>query len=480
MPTACCAKGPGYATPLEAKEQGPRERVLLVPCIVPDASRPDYLATVDVDPESDTYGQVVARLPTAAGDELHHTGWNACSSCHGDATRERRFLILPALGSGRIYAVDVQDPRSPKLHKVVESSTIAAATGGLAYPHTSHCLADGTILVSHLGDAASGDGRGNFVLLDSASLEVVGTWAATETPFQYDFWYQPHYDIMVSSEFGAPRAFFKGFDPSKVASDYGSKLYVWSWKDRTLRQTLDLGPDGLIPLELRFAHDPRKNWGYVGCALSSNIIRLVAGPDGRVATDVVVRQPWLKVEGWALPELPPLVTDILLSLDDTRLFFSNWLRGDLVCYDISDPAAPRLAGRVWLGGSIARGGGVGVPSKDDLVALGLEDGRQPERPVVKGVTVQGGPQMIQLSLDGSRLYVTNSLLSPWDKQFYPDMVAKGGQMVRVDVAADGGLSLNPDFIVDFGAEPGGPVLAHEARYPGGDCSSDIWLAQDEA
>jgi hypothetical protein len=28
------------------------------------------------------------------------------------------------------------------------------------------------------------------------------------------------------------------------------------------------------------------------------------------------------------------------------------------------------------------------------------------------------------SLDGKRLYITNSLLSPWDKQFYPDMVTK--------------------------------------------------------
>ena len=39
----------------------------------------------------------------------------------------------------------------------------------------------------------------------------------------------------------------------------------------------------------------------------------------------------------------------------------------------------------------------------------------------------------------------------------------------------GGLSVNERFLVDFGAEPDGPVLAHEVRYPGGDCSSDIYL-----
>lgn len=100
----------------------------------------------------------------------------------------------------------------------------------------------------------------------------------------------------------------------------------------------------------------------------------------------------------------------------------------------------------------------------------------PEIPKVQGKELHGGPQMIQLSLDGKRLYATNSLYSPWDKQFYPDLTAKGSYLLRINVDTEnGGLSLDPDFFVDFGAEPDGPVLAHEVRYPGGDCSSDIWL-----
>lgn len=58
------------------------------------------------------------------------------------------------------------------------------------------------------------------------------------------------------------------------------------------------------------------------------------GEDGTWKTSVVIRQEWTKVEGWALPELPPLITDILISLDDRFLYFSNWLRGDIVQYDI--------------------------------------------------------------------------------------------------------------------------------------------------
>ena len=51
-----------------------------------------------------------------------------------------------------------------------------------------------------------------------------------------------------------------------------------------------------------------------------------------------------------------------------------------------------------------------------------EMSEQPEPLVVKGKTIHGGPQMIQLSLDGKRLYVTTSLYSQWDNQFYPNLV----------------------------------------------------------
>ena len=46
---------------------------------------PDGIAVVDTNPESDTYGRVVHEtLMPYTGDELHHFGWNRCSSaCHG-------------------------------------------------------------------------------------------------------------------------------------------------------------------------------------------------------------------------------------------------------------------------------------------------------------------------------------------------------------------------------------------------------------
>ena len=82
---------------------------------------------------------------------------------------------------------------------------------------------------------------------------------------------------------------------------------------------------------------------------------------------------------------------------------------------------------------------------------------------------------LQLSLDGLRLYVTNSLFSSWDNQFYPDIAKQGSVLLQLDCEADGGLTFNTDFLVDFGKEPGGPVRAHEIRFPGGDSTSDIWV-----
>ncbi len=96
-------------------------------------------------------------------------------------------------------------------------------------------------------------------------------------------------------------------------------------------------------------------------------------------------------------------------------------------------------------------------------------------PELRGKRLGGGPQMLQLSMDGRRLYVTNSLYSPWDNQFYPEMAKQGSYLLQLDCETDRGvLKLNEKFFVDFGQEPGGPARAHEIRFSGGDCTSDIW------
>jgi len=442
-------QGPGYASPAEAMK-APREKLLYVVGLYvgTPVRKPDFLATIDVDPASATCGKVIHRLPMPnVGDELHHFGWNTCSACHGDPMRARRYLVVPGIKSGRIHVIDTADPKAPKLHKVIEPNDVRKKVD-LSAPHTVHCLPDGRMMISMLGDAA-GNGPGGFLLLDE-DFEVAGRWEkdATGMQFNYDFWYQPRHNVMVSSEWGAPKTFQNGFDPKDVAAGkYGKRLHFWDWKERSLRQSIDLGDDGLIPLEVRFHHDPKSAHGFVGAALSSTLWHFHKAGDKWAADKVVAVEPAM-VEG---KPLPGLITDILVSMDDRFIFFSNWLHGDVRQYDVSDPAKPKLTGQVWVGGLLGKA------------------------PTVGGVKLRGGPQMLQLSLDGRRLYVTNSLQSAWDNQFYPDLGKAGSHLIQIDCDTEkGGLTLNDKFLVDFGKEPDGPARAHEMRYPGGDCTSDVF------
>ncbi|NWU88293.1 SBP1A oxidase, partial [Onychorhynchus coronatus] len=342
--------------------------------------------------------------------------------------------------------------------------------GNVAHPHNSHCLGSGDVLVSCLGDL-DGNGKGSFILLDGETFEVKGNWEKGEKvpSFGYDFWYQPRHNVLMSTEWGALKALRDGFDPADVEKGlYGRHVNVWDWSSHTLLQALDLGK-GSIPLEIRFLHEPSAAEGFVGCALSGAVHRFYKTQEGDWAEEKVIEVPSKKVQGWLLPDMPGLITDILISLDDRFLYFSNWLHGDVRQYDISDTRHPKLVGQVFLGGSISRGGPVTVLEDKELQC-------QPEPFVIQGKKVPGGPQMLQLSLDGKRLYVTSSLYSSWDKQFYPELLREGTVLLQVDVDTErGGLRANQNFLVDFGKEPDGPALAHEMRYPGGDCTSDIWL-----
>lgn len=466
-----CQGGPGYASPLEAMKAS-HETLIYVPAIYTntETKHPDYLATVCVDPHSNDFCKVIHRLPMPhLNDELHHTGWNACSSCHKDPSKKRNYLILPTMLSSRIYIVDTSNPKEPTLYKTIESSEILEKTN-CTYMHTNHCLGSGELMISSLG-GRDGEGKGNFLVLDE-NFQIKGTWAdpKEDTQYGYDFWYQPYFNVMVSSEWGEPNTFKMGFDPSKVAEKYGSKLYFWDWKEKKRIQTMELGLEGLIPLELRFLHNPKKPIGFVGAALSSNIIVYFLDEEKNHKEwqwKKIIDVENVEVEGWALPQMPGLITDILVSLDDKFLYFSNWLHGDIRQYDISDPFNPILVGQIFIGGCLRKNGPVKL----------VKGGELKDIPKVKGNELRGGPQMIQLSLDGKRLYVSNSLYSTWDNQFYPDMVKKGSHILQIDCNIEkGGLKLNENFFVDFGTEPLGPALCHEMRYPGGDCTSDIWLA----
>src|SRR3954468_19792598 len=440
-----------YPSPRSAAAAPPEEHAYVVTlneagtgAAAPDATgepKPDALTVVDLKPGSSTYGQVVSRLDMPnVGDELHHFGWNACSSAlcpwapHPPVGR--RSLLIPGLKSSRMYVVDVKDdPMNPKIVKTIEPDELHRRIG-YSRPHTSHCGPDG-LYVSALG-APDGGGPGGVFLMDHETFELKGQWEIDRGPQQlaYDVWWNIGYDTLLTSEWGTPSMVEDGVQAELLlGGQYGHHLHVWDLKRRRHQQAIDLGAEQQMVLELRPAHDPRKAYGFVGVVvstadLSASVWLWERGDDGQVSVKKVIEIPAEAAEADRLPPViqpfgavPPLVTDIALSVDDRDLYVSCWGTGELKHYDVSNPREPREVGSVHLGGIVR------------------------EAPHPANGALQGGPQMVEVSRDGRRVYLTNSLYQAWDHQFYPRGIK--GWMVKLDSEPGGGMSLDPDFFVEY-------------------------------
>ena len=117
-------------------------------------------------------------------------------------------------------------------------------------------------------------------------------------PLNYDFWYQPRKNVLVSSEWGEPNAYESGFDIADVGKGrYGHRLHFWDLAERRLVQTLDLGEQGLVPLEVRFLHDPETEQGFCGVTLSSKIVRFHR-TNGSFQAEPVIEVDNEELEGW--------------------------------------------------------------------------------------------------------------------------------------------------------------------------------------
>jgi selenium-binding protein 1 len=113
---------------------------------------------------------------------------------------------------------------------------------------------------------------------------------------------------------------------------------------------------------------------------------------------------------------------------------------------VSDPFKPKLTGKVRIGGIVSRA----------------------THPKAKNGALNGGPQMVEISRDGRRVYFTNSLYGVIDEQFYPDGLK--GWMVKLDANPAGGIKFDEKFFVDWPS----PHRPHQVRLQGGDCSSDSY------
>ena len=438
--------------------QAPAERLGYV-AVLNTNGQPDAMSVVDLDPASPTYSTIVRSLEMPnVGDELHHFGWNACSASlcpyAPHPHLERRYLIVPTLRTSRIYIIDTKpDPFNPQIVKTVESDVIANRTG-YSRLHTVHCGPD-AIYLNGIG-SADGVSPGGILRIDHNTFEPLGAWELDRGPqtLAYDFWWHIGLDVAITSEWCSPDLFENG--PSLadiVAGNYGHKIHFWDLRRRRHIQEVDLGVENQMVLELRPSHNPTKSYGFVGVVVNnqdlSGSVWTWYQDNGNWAVTKVIDIPAQPADPALLPEalkglgaVPPLITDIDLSLDDKFLYVSCWGTGELRQYDVSDPFNARHTGTVELGGIVRK---AAHPKSGPLV---------------------GGPQMIEISRDGRRVYPTNSLYSSWDDTFYANIT---GWMTKVNVNPEGGISVDEDFFVDFGEG-----RAHQVRLEGGDASSDTF------
>ena len=150
-----------------------------------------------------------------------------------------------------------------------------------------------------------------------------------------------------------------------------------------------------MALEIRPAHDPAKQFGFCGVVVDTSnlqgaIFTWWRNDDGTFEAKKTITIDPVPADPDDLPDLPdllkgfgavpPLVTDIDLSLDDKYLYVACWGLGQMHQYDVSDPMNPVLTGKVELGGITAK--------KDHP----------------NGKPFAYAPQMVEISRDGKRVY----------------------------------------------------------------------------
>jgi selenium-binding protein 1 len=417
----------------------------------------DGIGVVDTAPASATLGRLVGRVDFPhGGNHLRHVDWSSCGpGCSHSPGRqiERRYLVAPGAATSRIHIVDTRpDPRSPRLVKVIEGEEVMRATGYRA-PHAVRCGPDG-VAVSALG-ASSGDGPGGIFTLDPETFEVQRRWEHDRGAQHLagDFQWLTGHDALITSEWGTPNMLRDGVSAELLrAGGYGRALHVWDVRTRRRQQSIDLGREHQMVSPLRPANNPTRAYGFAGVMLSIAdlsaavflwyLCRDAGGRSGEWKARKVITIRARRADSARLPPLlrdlgvvPPLVSDVILSADDQWLYVSCWGTGEVRRYDVADPFNPVLTGSVRLGGIVRRAPHPGTPD----------------------VPRNGGPQMMDVSRDGRRVYVTNALYAPWDAQFYPDGIR--GWMAKLDAHAGGGMTIDPTFLVEF--DPG--IRPHQVR-----------------
>jgi selenium-binding protein 1 len=312
---------------------------------------------------------------------------------HFGFTDDRTTIWGLTLFSNRVFLIDVaSDPARPKLKKVLEN---IGEKAGLASPHSAYALPD-RMLIAFLSAADGGLPAGLAEFTNDGQFIRKFTMPK-EAPYGYDVAVKPDLQRMVTSSF----TYYNNFKKPLAEMDlkaFGNKLLIWDFRERKVIATLTAGA---APLECRWSLKPGANHGFTNCAFDDSIWVWEGDAKGNYTARKLCNTGKLPV-------------DLRQSPDDKYLFVSCFGSDEIQQWDVSDLKNPKLFSM-------------------------LKPGEQ--------------PNMMHVTGDGKRMYMTNSLLSTMDRpaRFWVKMAQIGPD----------GMKLVNDFHVDLSALPAGPARGHD-------------------
>ena len=373
----------------------------------------DKLVTIDVRPDSGTYGQVVNQLSVGGRNEAHHSGF----------TDDRRYLWASGLDTSKIFIFDVHsDPAKPKLVRTIDD--FVEKSGGVVGPHTNYAL-PGRMMLTGLSNSADHGGRTALVEYTNAGEYVATHWMPTDDKLQgavksgrfadgygYDVRVLPRRNVMITSSFTGWNNYMMNLGAlmadAEAMQRFGNTVVVWDLHTRQPRKIFDVPG---APLEIRCAWGPKNDYCFTSTALTSKIWLIYEDETGEWQAEAVA--------DIGDASKIPLPVDISISADDQYLWVNTWNDGMTRLFDISNPHAPVQVMKEKIGAQV---------------------------------------NMVSQSWDGERVYYTSSLLANWDKVEAPE--GEDLQYFKAYSWEDG--ALEHAFTVDFLDEKLG--TPHQMRF----------------
>lgn len=369
---------------------------------------PDFLAVIDFDRHSQTYGKVLRTVPLPppgnVGNEPHH--------CHMSA--DHRILACGGLlsvlkGQNDIFFFDISRARHPKFLFSTKAPNSSITDDFLPLP-------GGGFLVTNMGSATGGAG-GRVVEFDP-KLRLVAEYPQASPA---DGGFNPHgidadfaRNLLVTSDFINPVTTLNVW-PGPV--ELRSSLRFWNLRNRQITRTVFL-PDQAGTMDVKLIpHDPHGR--AVTANMFTGLVYTVDPTDGSVvqAFDCEEIVPHVEV-----PVRGGMTQLLAMPRSGRRLIFGSFQAGQVGMLDITNPNRFRQV---------------------SVVSFGLNS----------------GPHSIHLTHDDRRLVVTDYFL---DQDDFGKIHFEGDHKVHVLNVSDAGLSEDTDFpAIDFNtAFPTGPARPH--------------------